>query len=380
MLQSGSAQAERDILRSARFQHSSLTQSVKQDAIERIIEQCLGLSTDPMSIEDMVNASSLEINGGIQILRTLETKDAVDRLRKTGRLSVSRTSGEKYTLTKKARHEFHNAKIESERRARKITNRLFRNRVTDPDSMTAPFFEMLGKVFSQLSGTYINILRGQESKSVLLSAKELSTAADEVVNKYSISEERYFRRAIEEFFEQSDPDFDTVKWNLAQNYYISLALGLDPSGSLLSKELFDAGYIYLDTNVIIHGVEPLASHNASFRALVRMCKRMSVTLCVWSETLNELSRVVDHYMKVVPVAALKVPDKTIPKVGNIFYRLYNNALKKESNPALFALYASFINARAILEDEYEVSIDTDDWFDRMKKDKAVLTSISTVLN
>jgi hypothetical protein len=53
-----------------------------------------------------------------------------------------------------------------------------------------------------------------------------------------------------------DPDFDAVKWTLAQNCYVAKAIGLDPTGFILSKDVFGNSVLYLDTNVLMEAMEP----------------------------------------------------------------------------------------------------------------------------
>ena len=81
-------------------------------------------------------------------------------------------------------------------------------------------------------------------------------ALEETHSHFPDLDPKEFNNAIYRFFEESDPLFSEIKWNLGQNYYVAKALGMDPSGKLLSSELFANAIIYLDTNVLIEALEP----------------------------------------------------------------------------------------------------------------------------
>ena len=352
---------DRDLIRSARIQFSPTTQSVKWTALDKIVEQSIGIfGVNGVTVDEIVQKSSITINGNeIPVVRPGDVVDSVKRLISSGRVEVIKSNPDSYALTETSRNEFSEVRRESTARAEKIVTKLFKNRVSDPVKMVEPFFEILGRMFSRLASSYVLTLKGDRSTVSPLAHQEIASATSAIATQYHLNEPVLLRAATQ-FFSATDPDSVTAKWNLAQNFYVSLALGMDPMGTLLSGELVGECDLYLDTNVVIQGLEASARFHRSFKTLVGACRNMGIVLKVWNGTLGELNRVVHHHTHVIRRAADRVPPASEPKVRGLFYEKYRDAAYDSDEPVDVAvLFANFFNARKILRDEYDIEIEDD---------------------
>ena len=372
----------RQIIRSARYQYSPVTQTVRERSIDMLVEQCLLLSGEEgATISELVEGSRVRSDGGLVVLRSLDVKNSLVRLGEAGRITATEFATKtNYCLSPQAMEELWAKQKESESRLKRVAERLLSHRYPDWEPVLGPFVECLGLIFASLSQTYVQVLRGDMSVQTLANKREIKASCSRVARAYRIANPQHLHNAVTEFFLQDDPDSVTIKWNMAQNYYVALSLGMDPSGALLSEEMFGDCTFYLDTNVIIHGIEPQARHYRSFTALVEACRRLGIKLVVSKATLNELSRVVNHYISIVGRVAQVVPPATSNKVRGIFYKLYHEKLKDtpQQEIDLGSLYQSFIDARNILVDEYGVTVDEDAWWDEHAEDADILRDAEAI--
>ena len=373
---------DRDLIRSARLQFSPTTQSVKATAIDRIVEQSIGLhGKDGLTVGGIVQSSTVTAGGKseVPVVRHADVIKSVKRLTVAGRVcSVSQDSNT-YRLTDQARIELENIRRESKERAERIVTHLFEDKLSDPVKMVSPFFELLGRVFSRLGASYVGALKGDTSIVNPTNNGELLSAVSVVADSHNLNEELLRKSAIR-FFEANDPDSVATKWNLAQNYYVALALGLDPSGALLGEDIFGRCTLYLDTNVVIQGVEASAPHHESFRAFVRACKRMGVSIKVWRGTLSELNRVVDFHIEAIERTADRIPTETGPKIRGIFYEKYRNEVRLRTGEIdVTDLFSNFFEARTELQDTYEIEIEDDSVDVEEQREKRLSNDLESIV-
>ena len=256
---SNRTELERDIIRSARIQFSPTTQSVKSTALDKIVEQSIGIyGVEGLTIDEIVMESCIVINGGrVPVVRHVDVRESIRRLENAERVMVLDSNAGKYGLTESSRVEFDVLRQDTVTRARRIVHTLFADQLPDPQQMVEPFYHLLGRIFSRLSNSYVSALRGDRSNVMPVPQEEIVSAISTISAHYNVNDPILLRAATR-FFAANDPDSVTTKWNLAQNFYIALALGMDPSGTLLSDELVGNCSLYLDTNVVIEGLEETA--------------------------------------------------------------------------------------------------------------------------
>ncbi len=165
-----------------------------------------------------------------------------------------------------------------------------------------------------------------------------------------------------EFFADEHPEFAALKWNLAQNYFVAKCLGLDPSGRLLSKEIFADADIYLDTNVLIQALEPGAKHHQSFEVLSRACTDLNIRLHACQISVDELRKVVSYEREAIEKVVDKIPDATAHKVKGVLFPIYYEQKQAGQEPNFDDIFEYFAEPTTALRTFYDVKVVDDQWF------------------
>lgn len=356
---------KRSVLFSARIRFSPETQPVRDTAIDKIIEQNLLIADydEGLTLQEIGEQGAVCFAGGTPAISRLDMQKSLERLVESNRVIASREQDQKrYRLSEQALQELWEAQRSTEARFSRVVGRLFKNAEEGFSAYATPFLECLCIVFSRLGETYVRLIKGEVGIDELLRLPRVLCALREVKAKYQSIDEPLFEAAVFSFFRDSDPDYDAIKWNLAQNYYVAKALGLDPSGYLLSKEVFRNAVFYLDTNVIINALEPKARHHRSFEALSRACHQLQIGLNICQISLDELRYVVEGRRELIAKVADQIPDDTAPKIRGIFFQLYREQLVSTGTVDFDALFTSFDQPMENLAEPYGVELIDDLWF------------------
>lgn len=356
---------KRSILFSARIRFSPETQPVRDTAIDRIIEQNLLIaqSDEGLTLEEIDEQGALCFAGGTPAISGLDMQKSLERLFEGGRLIVSGRPGkERYRLSQQALQELWEMQRSTEARFERVVGRLFENAEEGWSAYVTPFLECLCIIFARLGEAYVRMIKGEIGHEELLRLPSALRALQEIQQKYQAIDRSLFEAAVLSFFRDSDPDYDAIKWNMAQNYYVAKALGLDPSGYLLSKEVFGGAVFYLDTNIIIHALEPKARHHRSFQALSGACHQLQIKMNVCEISLKELEIVLEYQREIIQKVADQIPDETAPKVRGPFFRLYQEQLGPNGTVDFEELFASFDCPKEALAESYMVEFIDDLWF------------------
>ena len=267
-----------------------------------------------------------------------------------------------YHLSKSAHQELDALQSQSAQLIDRVVGRLFQYAAEASSSYSRPFLDALCRVFSILTETYVRVLIGKARPSDLTTPAMLDDVIAEVQKTHPGIEIGVFRAALTSFFTEEDPDFAAIKWNLAQSYYLAKALGLDPSGKLLSMEVLTGAEFYLDTNIIIPALEPRARHHKSVRALFSICKRLGIPLCVCQISLDQLRYVTAANVELLPRAAPQIPAATSAKVPSIFYRMYKEELDATGTVDFSILFEQFFAPIKPLRENCGIELLDDNWF------------------
>lgn len=353
---------KRSILLTTRTRFSPHIQPVKESAIEKIIEQILFYTEEGISLQEIQDDFASETGG--YAISSHEIEDSIQRLVRKQR-TVSKPKGDLklYRLSEQAGREIGEIQRQAEVRFSSVVNRLFKNAKEGPSVYNSPFLKVLCIIFSKLGEECVRIIKGDIKEDDFLSFPFVSSALGEVEKGCNSIDHSLFRKAVTSFFQDSDPEYDAIKWNMAQSYYIAKALGLDPSGLLLSKEVFGHAIFYLDTNIIIEALEPKHRHHKSFLAFNKACRQLGITLKVCQISLNELQTWLTYQRGLMEKVTDQIPAETASKMRSIFYEIYCE--KKMSGEAvnIDELFTSFHSPMDNLKDSFEVQLEDDIWFD-----------------
>lgn len=356
---------KRSVLLSARMRFSPEMQPVRDTAIDRIIEQNLLIADcdGGLTLQEIEEQGSVCFAGGTPAISRLDMQKSLERLVESNRMIASGERDQKrYRLSEQALQELWEMQQSTERCFSQVVDGLFKNAEEGSSAYATPFLECLCLIFSRLGETYVRLIKGEVGLNKLLSLPSVIRALREVTTRHPSINQSLFESAVFSFFRDSDPDYDAMKWNMAQNYYVAKALGLDPSGYLLSKEVFGNAVFYLDTNVIIDALEPQARYHRSFRALSTTCSQLQIELNVCRISLDELRRAVEGQRELIAKVADQIPDGTAPKIRGVFFQLYREQLASTGTVDFDALFARFDHPTENLAESYGVELIDDLWF------------------
>jgi len=371
---------KRAMLLTARMRFSPQIQPVKETAIDRIIEQILFVGTideKGLSIEEIVEIFSSE-SGGYAI-RSSDVENSCKRLLSKQRIVQQQKRGlELYRLTEKALNELIVTQRQTKDRFNSVVNRLFKNVKEGAYAFRDPFLRLLYIIFSQLAEEYVRVIKGDIKGDEFLSFPFVSSALKKVKKEFDSIDGFLFESATLSFFRDSDPEYDAIKWNMAQNYYIAKALGLGPGGVLLSEEVFGHAVFYLDTNIIVSALEPKHKHHKGFLAFNKACKQLGITLKVCQISLDELRIWLVYQRELMEKVIDQIPDETASEISSVFYEIYSEKKRACEAVSVDEIFTSFGSPMDDLKHLFEVELVDDKWFDKAKNESETIRFAKTL--
>ena len=363
---------KRHLLSNIRLRFSPEVQPLREAAMDSIVERIF--ATAPLktacSVPEIQRIFSK--NTGVHVANQ-DICNSVWRLIKKGSVEGPlevmsgevRMKGKKkelYNLTTDASKELEGIDLEAARRFDSVVKRLFNDSQAGYSAYADPFLKFLSLVFSQLADEYVQMLRGDTSEKKIVSSPVFSSALTTINKEFKSLDLSPMENAAISFFRDPDPDYAMIKWNMAQNYYLSRIIGLDASSSLLGREIFGNAVFYLDTNVVIPALAPEDKNYAAFVALSRVCDRIGAKIVVCKITLDELDRTVTRYRDMIEKAEDQIPGETACKVTSDFYEIYTEKKKSGTVVELDEIFKDFLNAADNLKNLFKAEIEDDPWF------------------
>jgi len=340
-------------------------QPVKETAIDKTIEQILfvfssGKELGSKEIQDVFSSES-----GYAI-NLFDMENSLKRLIENKRVILKQKRNlQLYELTDEARREIRDLQCQAEERFNSVVNKLFKNTREGSSVYNSPFLKFLCIIFSQLGEESVRLIKGDVKVDKFLSSSSIPLILEKIKKDFPSIDHALFKSAVLSFFQDSDPEYDMIKWSIAQSYYIAKALGIDPSGILLSKEVFGHAIFYLDTNVILEALEPKQRHYESFLAFNKACMRLGVMLKVCQITLNELQDWLESQHSLMEKVIDQIPDETAPKVRSIFYKIYYEKKMPGEVVNIDDLFINFRSPKDDLKSLFGVQLEDDPWFNEI---------------
>lgn len=359
---------KREMLFTVRTRFSPQTQPVKETAIDKIIEQNLLLSDSKngLTLDDIQKQGILSLASGNNLISSSDIRASIKRLAAKERILINKYGGkEHYKLSENAFKELDHLTHETEVRFNSVVSKLFKN-TAKPLDYVSPFLRCLSIAFSELGERYIRIIKGDVKSDELLSGRLLPSAIDRVKKEFQSIDGQVFNKAIIDFFQDSNPEYDAIKWNMAQNFYIAKVIGLEPNSRMLSHELFSNSELYLDTNVIVSALEEEHEHHKSFKELSKACQKVNIGLKVCQISIDELRGFIANQRELIEKVANQIPNGTAPKVRGIFFKMYSQRLKSQGIIDFNALFSSFDAPTDDLRKTFNIEVEDDKWFDGAK--------------
>lgn len=358
------ATVKRSLLLGARIRFSPSGASVRNQAIERIIEQSLAFVEGANGLTALELQNLVTLGGQFPVLRAADVRQGIDSLKRSGRvLEIKDGRKFRYALAGDAKSEVTQIISEMEERTTAAINELFGKAPGGGDAYKRAFIRLLCDVFSKLSEVYVQIITRKKRNADLAEHNVFSAAMEEVLRSEQVPDIGAFRYGVNRFFRESTPQFDQIKWNMAQNFYVAKALGIESSSDLLSSEIFKDASLYCDTNVLIAGLTPENRHHNSFQEMAKSCNTIGMSLKATHSTLDELRGVIDAQGSMLRKVIDKIPDETRPKVRNFLLEAY--LAEKETSPDLSidVFIDRFQTPLQTLRDSFGLAEEDDKWFD-----------------
>ena len=356
---------KRSIVCAARMRFAPETQPLREQAIDNIVKNYLVVrDTDQgVTVQELEQQGAECFPAASPAITRLDMQKSLDRLSYAGVVNpLGDGTDRRYRLSPEVFQDLRRSQKAAEALFRRIVDKLFANAPEGSAPYALPFLDSLCIIFSRLSEMYVRLLKGDVGHDEFLSSPKLVACLKQIKGKYPDINHSVLEAEVLSFFRERDAEYDLIKWNMAQNHYIALALGLDASGHLLSKELFGEATLYLDTNVVVNALEDKARHHRSFQALSRACAQLNIELKVCQISIDELRRVVYFHREVIPKVVAQIPDATAPRVGGIFFQLFRERLASGGEADLDELFSHFDQATDVLAKEYAVELIDDPWF------------------
>lgn len=335
---------KRALLMSARARFAPETQTLKQAAIDKTVEQALLVTPEGVRLSlPAVHHKVDETLGNGSAISQGEVREALARLVRESRVEGVGTGLDQrtYALLPAARASLREAQSVSDRRLSQLVNRLFKRAPGTADSYATPFFECLRLIFGQVADSYVRQITGHALPEEILTHQAVAEALTECEAAFPSVDASALRRGVMAFLTEVDPDSSEVKWNLTQNSYLLRALGLDERGFLLSREVLGGAVLYLDTNVLIQALEPRARLHRSCIALARACTHLGISLRVAQVSVMELRGVIAYNKEVMSKVVDQIPDETAPKVESIFFQAYREAQLDQPELTVDEFFANY---------------------------------------
>ncbi|MEW6186751.1 MAG: hypothetical protein AB1585_13535 [Thermodesulfobacteriota bacterium] len=363
---------KRSLLLGARIRFSPSGANVRSQAIERIIEQNLASNEVDTGLTEQDLQHLVTLGGQISVLRMSDLRQGITSLKQSGRIIDIRDGWQqRYLLSPEARLEVAQIVTETEEHTKATIKELFGNVFGEKDIYQKAFLRLLCKVFSELSEVYIHDITRKPGNTDLAEHRLLSVVIEETIRSEQLLDPDTFRYGVNRFFRESTPQFDQIKWNMAQNFYVAKALGLDTSSDLLSSDIFKDASLYCDTNVLIAGLIPGNRHYRSFKEMARSCNTIGMSLKATHLTIEELQWVISAQGDLLRKVIDRIPDETRAKVRNFFLEAYLSEKEVFPNISIDDFIDSFQRPKEILQDSFGLLKVDDVWFNIAFEDNEV---------
>lgn len=372
------------MLFSARIQFAPELQPYRDQTVDRLVERSLlvGDVEGGLNLYQVERQRPLSLGNGSanphgtdnrsSVISSTEVQASLNRLVERDRLIKQNTDfGPRYRLSQQVLEELlHLQRVEEDRFAN-IVSVLFRDAPNPSEQYADAFFECLCVIFGKLGESYVQVLLGKTRTGDFLGSARISQGIEAVRRLFPIARDIHFDRAVRRFFGENQPEFDAIKWKLAQNYYLAKALGLDEGGKLLSGEIYGNAQFYLDTNVVFQAIEPRMQRHRSFSALIAAGQKLNIQVSTCQISLDEMRNAVSLERELILKVEDRIPDALAMRVRRNLYEIYLDEKHKNGSVDITALFEDFINPMPILRDQYQIELVDDVWFSTSVNDKRV---------
>jgi len=156
--------ARRALLFSTRMRFSPETQPIKEEAIDKILEQIILTVSDDsgLSVKEIEKSRKLEFAGGTPAITRSEIENSIKRLLASKRiLRIGEKHKKRYVLSKSNANNLMEIQRNSESRIKNIVASVFSVDEKHVNIYSDAFLECLCHIFSKLGSTYVKLMTGK---------------------------------------------------------------------------------------------------------------------------------------------------------------------------------------------------------------------------
>jgi hypothetical protein len=357
----------KEILTSIVLRLSPSTKPLKNKALEKIILQILFINKDrSMKVEDI--QKYLEDKYKIHF-PILEIEYILEELINSKKVTeLQQPSNKVYSVSEALINDLEAQENQLKNNYLEVMKSLFGEQI-QPYRYLTPFLDFVSIIFLHLGEEYVKYLKGDIQQVNFISQDFFRTQLNDIARKYRDDiESNIFERGINKFFITPDPGYDSIKWIMAQDYYLIRALGLDPTGYVLSENQFRGATLYLDTNILIALIFESDRHHRSVEFLLKQTERLSIKTKILHITKSEFKNWLDYQGDLLIKAYDKIPLEMEKKVESLVFYEYL-AFKKEHEKEE-SIKNFLLNLTSLSNDTLKLFEEVDDpWFDKESESK-----------
>lgn len=361
---------KRNIILNTMLRYTPGMQPIKDEAIDKFEENVLYSN----GLNDWQNEKQIQENfssgSGGCYFNGSDLYKSLMRLSENKRISFNNQNEIKhYRLSKEVFEETKLQRTSFDNLLKYIVDNLFEHAIAGSDKYLEPFSLFLANVFSMLGEETVRLILGKLDKSVFLSHSTFNKIISAIKNDFSELDYNHFSSSVKRFFEEEDPKFNELKLIMSQNYYLAKAIGLDPTGNLLSEEMFRGSTFYLDTNIALGVMDVESAYHLGIIEMGKACKKIDINLKIAKITIDEIKNWAAVQEELFTSALDQIPEGLKSKVRSSFLKVYDAKIEKGEDVEIKDLFISFNDPIEELNKYFDVDLVDDLWFDRAEKEQ-----------
>ncbi len=378
-----------DVILSYNFAFGPDLEYPRNEAVNRIVMNCLYniQKDDGCSIEEI--CKELKEKSPVSF-RYNTIHKSIQCLKKNGVISSQKYNGRDHFLLKDRykliiETQIRDRKALLDKCVKKIIDSVKINyalvTVSQVGIISKLFTDFIVFVFSKFGFQCAKMITGNISDRDFMNSSQIREELDRKISHYHLNETEVastIKSEFYKFFREPDPDYEALKFYMAQNFYVLKLLGLDPKAHILSKGAFSGSHMYLDSNVIITALLSESRPYRSFKEFYKIARDIAIDLYVSKITQNEIRNVI-AYQRSIADTYDNIPEFMEDQVTNAFYKTYKKSKERDENFTIDELFAPFENLEKTLKDNFEISIEDEELYDTILKQKNELEKIEKVL-
>lgn len=372
---------QRAVLLDLRLRFAPEVQPVKELAIDGIIEQILFMAGigSQLSVAE-IQTQYAGIADGFSVTST-DITASLDRLVQKGQvLESGRGNRLRYDLADESRVRVASTRDQTDSCIAVVLNDLFGHAPGGPEFYRDAFLLSIYSVLSRVIEENIHwvlgeVLRGTYDQPSLPEAIGVASKFTAGIDRTTLE------HGIVRFFREVSPDYTTLKWNLAQNYYVLRAIGMHEESRLLTSEIFNNAVFLIDTNVLVRILDDTSPEHQAFHGFVSACRASNIAIQVCRPHLSELINLVSAHLSQLEKGIDSVPAELLPKVESLLTDRYIELVDRGiERPDRNQILGHLKDPETALKQLFDIDVVDDIWFSDRGHNQDLEDFTSVLLN